>query len=537
MAMSKEEHKPGQDGILEDGVNYYPADPHDMATFEVSSKSLAQMQVPVFHHAGSAHERLFVAAFDGTWNDAEKNPTHLTNVGGVKNQIELLKERDNRNIEIGYVKGVGTQSNWLVKTLDGAAGYTYDQRLEEMYEKFAKQAAKWLKEDPNAKIRLADIGFSRGAEQAAGFARLVHERGIQDPSGIATRRDESGRTIIEYSKPPLIPPGQIAQAVGLFDPVGTGEPRNHDRRLPPSVISGFQITAEDERRGLFKSTSILDQGMTADGRFLAVMVGGAHSDIGGGYHRNGLAIRAGNLMTDYLNTLSDTPILQKKPEPSAPGMNVVHRSEEGMLLYRLWQKVDRQHPDGVVETLAPSEVCRKVADCKNAEPRDEALAARFDFAKVAIGPAPAETKIVDLPIRSDATQPGHPDHALMLQSVSAVQRLDSGMHRSHDIYSDRLATGLAVAAKQAGLQRIDHVVLSDKGDYAFAVQGDLDSPTKRLARIDTNTVTNTPVDAGLRQINALNDEQTREVDRQQLQPQATILPSPQEQAPVRAIAR
>ena len=39
-----------------------------------------------------------------------------------------------------------------------------------------------------------------------------------------------------------------------------GAPRNHDRRLPPSVISGFQLTSEDERRGLFKSTSIIDMG-------------------------------------------------------------------------------------------------------------------------------------------------------------------------------------------------------------------------------------------------------------------------------------
>jgi hypothetical protein len=46
--------------------------------------------------------------------------------------------------------------------------------------------------------------------------------------------------------------------VGLFDAVGTGEPvREHDRRLPPSVISGFQIISADERRGLFKSDRII----------------------------------------------------------------------------------------------------------------------------------------------------------------------------------------------------------------------------------------------------------------------------------------
>lgn len=533
--MSKEKHKPGKDGILEDGVGYYPADIHDMATFGTARMSLAQMRAPVLHHAGNPNERLFVAAFDGTGNDAIQNPEHATNVGEIKNQLQALEHNGNKNIHVGYVEGIGTQRNVIVRTLDGGIGFTYDERIEKMYDQFIRQAANWKKEDANTEIRLADIGFSRGAEQAAGFARLVHERGIQDWTGIKKTTDESGQTAIEYTKPPLVAPGQIAQAVGLFDPVGTGEPRNHDRRLPPSVISGFQITAEDERRGLFKSTSIIDQGMTADGRFLAVMVGGAHSDIGGGYHRNGLAIRSGNLMVDYLNTLSDTPFLQKKPEPNAPGMNVVHRSEEGMLLYRIWNKVDRQHPEGVVEALAPGHMCRVVADCRNAEPRDEALARRFDYAKVAIGPVPPETKVADLPIRTDATQPGHPDHALLTESVAAVGRLEASLRRTPDLSSDRLATSAAVAAKQASLQHIDHVVLSEKGDYAFAVQGDLNSPTKHLARIDTQTATNTPVDTSLGQLNALNEEQTREVGRQVAQ--QAIQPSPQEPALVRAIAR
>ena len=535
--MSKEKHKPGKDGILEDGVGYYPANAHDMATFETAQRLLEQMRAPVLHHAGHPHERLFVAAFDGTGNDAIRNPEHATNVGAIKDHLQALEHNGNKNIHVGYVEGIGTQRNVIVRTLDGGIGFTYDERIEKMYDQFIRQAADWKKEDPSADIRLADIGFSRGAEQAAGFARLVHERGIQDWTGIKKTTDESGRTVIEYTKPPLAPPGQVAQAVGLFDPVGTGEPRNHDRRLPPSVLSGFQITAEDERRGLFKSTSIIDQGMTADGRLLAVMVAGAHSDVGGGYHRNGLSIRSGNLMVDYLNSLSDTPFLQKRPEPSAPGMNVVHRSEEGMLLYRLWQKVDRQHHEGVVEALAPNAVCRVVADCSNAEPRDEALASRFDYAKVAIGPVPPETRVVDLPVRIDATQPQHPDHALLAQSVAAVGRLDEDLHRPHDLFSDRLAAAATVTGKQAGLQHIDRIVLSERGDYAFAVQGELDSPARHWARMDTRTATATPVGVSLRQIDALSQQPAVETDRQQPPLLETTGASPQEQSPVRAMAR
>lgn len=508
--MGKETHELGQDGILEDGVGVYPADPHDMETYELGRRALAQMPVPALHHANAPHERLFVAAFDGTWNDADRNPEHKTNVGEIRDQIIALKDDGNDRIKVGYVNGVGTQNNWLVSTLDGAIGYTYDERLEKMYAQLTEQAAKWLREDPDAQIRIADIGFSRGAEQAAGFARLVHERGIQDPSGVVMRRDESGRTIIEYTEPPLVPPGEIAQAVGLFDPVGTGEPRHHDRRLPESVISGFQITSEDERRGLFKSTSLIDLGMTADGRFLAVMLAGAHSDIGGGYHRNGLSLRAGNLMMDYLNALSDAPFLHKLPEPTAPGMNVVHRSEEGMLLYRMWQKIDRQSPDGVVETLAPGRVCRVVEDCRNAEPRDEALAAGFEFARARIGPTPAETRFVDPPLPIDATSPTHPDHQLLLQSMAEVAQMETRLHRTRDRNSERLAADLVVAAKQSGLDRIDHVVLSDKGEYAFAVQGDMGSPFRRLARVETGVAIDTPVGWSLHRIEAVNDAQERQ---------------------------
>ena len=232
-----DEKKPHSHGKHPDGVSTYAADAHDMATYGVAQQAMAKMPVPIFQHAGNPHERIFIAAFDGTWNDAINDKDHLTNVGLIKQQIE---SSSNPNISGSYVKGVGTQDNFIERTLDGAFGYTYDKRLEEMYEKFTQQAAIWLEKDPQAQIRIAEIGFSRGAEQAAGFARMLHERGIQDPDGRREVRGEDGRMHVEYTKPPLVAPGQTPQAVGLFDPIGTGEPRNHDRRLPPSVVSGFQ---------------------------------------------------------------------------------------------------------------------------------------------------------------------------------------------------------------------------------------------------------------------------------------------------------
>lgn len=37
-----EKHKPGEDGLLEDGVSHYPTDAHDMQTFEDGRHDLAQ---------------------------------------------------------------------------------------------------------------------------------------------------------------------------------------------------------------------------------------------------------------------------------------------------------------------------------------------------------------------------------------------------------------------------------------------------------------------------------------------------------------
>src|SRR3546814_7636437 len=86
---------------------------------------------------------------------------------------------------------------------------------------------------------------------------MIEERGIQDPESAKYTYHKDGLIkSVEYIRPPLIPPGQTIQAALLFDPVATGV-KEHDRRLPPTVMSALQITAEDERRDQFESTNLL----------------------------------------------------------------------------------------------------------------------------------------------------------------------------------------------------------------------------------------------------------------------------------------
>ena len=268
-------------------------------------------------------------------------------------------------------------------------GYTVDERAEEMYKQFIEQAKQWRQDDPNVQIRVAGIGFSRGTEEVALFTRIVEKRGIQDPVGAHYTYDSHHQiTYVEYTKPALVGAHEVAQAVALFDPVGTGSAMHEDRRLPPSVISGIQFTAMDEHRDLFKSDRIIDPGITPDGRFAGVYVPGAHSDVGGGYHRNGAAMRSGNFAIDYLNGLSDVPILAKNPEPDDPRLNVIHHSQEGMLLYRMAPQINRLEPGGYNELEVSRHAIAQVPDAYNAEPRDEALSRQFERQPMPNGPVP-----------------------------------------------------------------------------------------------------------------------------------------------------
>jgi hypothetical protein len=89
-------------------------------------------------------------------------------------------------------------------------------------------------------------------------------------------------------------------------------------------------------------------------------------------------------------------------------------------------------------------------------------------------------------------QPQHPDHLLYLQIREGVTKLDHDIQRTYDEISERLTRSLLVLAKQKGLTRVDHVVLSDPtaerlaGHNVFVVQGEIDNPGHRRAAMPTD---------------------------------------------------
>ena len=280
-----------------------------------------------------------------------------------------------------YTEGIGAQDNGVVRTVDGPFAATWDNGIKEMYREFAEQSAEWLRNDPQAQISVAGVGYSRGAVQDVGFHRLVDQYGIVDPDHLKFGRDRHGNITVESSRPPLVPPGQVAQVAPFFDPVATNMPRNYDARIPGSVISSFSLLATNEQREWYPHQAINDLGMTPDGRALTAPVPGGHANAGGGAREPGLEILYGNAVIDYLNLLRDEPMFEKRPVPTDPAMFTVYQVR-GVTAGFGW-KMDQDGERNLREELAN---CKIVDPCRDSEPVDRALAAKFEYRHIQIDP-------------------------------------------------------------------------------------------------------------------------------------------------------
>lgn len=386
-----------------DGVDTYPETAEQAATYERAEAELAQLWIPVLLHADNPHERLYIAAQDGTGNSLYKDaPERRSIVAQVHEQVLSLKKQGTHNIASGYVEGIYTQDNPLKRLPDGVSGYTFERRVETAYHQFCVQAKAWIDEDPNAQIRVAGIGFSRGAEQTAALLRVIHERGIQDPTDAKIVRDKDGLiTHAQYTRPPLVPPGRTIQAALLLDPVATGI-KEHDRRLPASAMSVYQITAQDERRDQFKGTDHIPPGFSENYRSLNSSVGGGHSNIGDTYSLNAIGIRNFNLSAEFINRLTDgQTLIEKRPMPEDPAMYRVHRTEQHALFYTT-RGYDKDGLRDHVTDLGPSAQCRtgEVRDCHTKDPMSPELEQQLERRTAPMPLAPGQQE----PVQESGTQ-------------------------------------------------------------------------------------------------------------------------------------
>ncbi len=340
-----------EDGLPFDDVPHVAASDEQMRSFERAAEQMRQFKAPALWNPSDHHSYMLFGLLDGTGNDVDQDPLHPTNVARLREQIRKHNASGVDNVVFEYLPGPGTQTNFFTNSLDGGTGATALDRSEEMYWKLVRQTQGIYERDPQAKINIHLEGFSRGASTVPMVARLIHDRGIPDLKTEVQQTDENGKVTRSFGRFHQ-PAGQTPMSVGLYDPVPTGIQKYVDRRLPPSVVSGFQISSADELRKPFPVDRIIPEGLSADRRFLSVSVSGAHADVGGWYLRSGLADRSMNLMTDYRNALMGIPLFQRLHETDDSRLNVVHQSHTNWK-FRLTGIADRDSPEGEVTRLVP----------------------------------------------------------------------------------------------------------------------------------------------------------------------------------------
>jgi hypothetical protein len=176
-----------QSGRRDGGVDVELAGEVGRDSYDAAENDVGHMRIPVLLQSDRPHERLYVAAMDGTGNSLfDDKQESWSAVAKIHLQVRALEDEGVRNIATGYVEGTYTQNGLLKlpeKWSDGRFGHTFDERVETAYLQLCLQAKKWIEEDPRAQVRIAGVGFSRGAEEIAALQRMVHERGIRDPLG------------------------------------------------------------------------------------------------------------------------------------------------------------------------------------------------------------------------------------------------------------------------------------------------------------------------------------------------------------------
>jgi Uncharacterized alpha/beta hydrolase domain (DUF2235)/Putative peptidoglycan binding domain len=510
-----EKHKRDIKGRLQDGVRTDPVTAADRKAYASAAREVGGLSVPRMFNSSDPHSRFFIANFDGTGNDLWKDPEHATNVGKLHLQLAEASNHEPR-VRSAYIRGAGTQEGVIARTIDGATGGSYDERIEWMYFEFITRAKEWIDADPGADVRLLATGFSRGAEQAAGFLRLVHERGVQNPDGRRVVHHAFGPDTYEWLLPPLRASGKTLMSEALYDPVGTGVPNNHDRQPTSAMTSGIQVTAEDERRNPFPSTQIIPPGRSADGRFVGITVPGAHSDIGGSYHQSGLSVLNFNIFTDYINALIGKQMIHRLLVPTDREMFKIHHSEEHSIIYST-SEFRRDGRRDIMGSQASPPHCndeRQIILCAPPDPFDPGLEAR-------VGPRyPVGVHGPDA-IR-ELSDPTHPDHGMYRSASLQVMELHARSGIDLDrVQIDQLTAGLVIEAKQNGMTAIEDVrfgkdFIPDRPTLrAFEAFGDdIDYPSSRTASIEALKALDVPLEASNQQLHMLNMEKEAIVSRE-----------------------
>lgn len=240
-----------------------------------------------------------IVCMDGTWNKPtqyDRGKRKPTNVVKVARAIEPVCSDGIHQI-VYYSEGVGTQ--WgLDRILGGGFGIGLSQNILKAYRFIVHNY------QPGDEIFL--FGFSRGAYTVRSLAGLINKVGLLPkdqafymPEAYRLYRKQPSKIQLDAFQHQHNSKKVKIKFVGVWDTVGAlGIPLGfrrfnrryqfHDVSLTNNIEHAFQALAIDERRGVFKpaiwqlpkgSTQTLQQQWFV----------GSHSNVGGGYSKDGLA--------------------------------------------------------------------------------------------------------------------------------------------------------------------------------------------------------------------------------------------------------
>ncbi len=133
--------------------------------------------------------------------------------------------------------------------------------------------------------------------------------------------------------------------------------------------------------------------------------------------------------------------------------------------------------------------------------------------------------ITDAGPMMDPRDPSHPRHALHQQCVAGVQLLDARFNKPWDAHSACMAASLTHLAASHNLERVDHVVLSQKGtkvaagEIVFVVEGELNDPAHRRAHMPTAQAVTTPPEQSFQQLAELDQVRGQSQAQEQVRTQ------------------
>ena len=102
-----------------------------------------------------------------------------------------------------------------------------------------------------------------------------------------------------------------------------------------------------------------------------------------------------------------------------------------------------------------------------------------------------------------------------------VEQLDTANGRTFDATNERMTASLLTLAKDNGLTRVDHVLLSEKtkdvpaAQNLFVVQGDPQDPAKLRANMPTAEAAQRPVQESFAQLETVNQRLAQERAQEQ----------------------